>query len=290
MHVLRLVKCCQGRNQMVRIDGFFLYEKGHSIHPLTSIESGANLGDLLVTLFVAENALQDLVNKSVFRLKTSSAVGTKLLQIVQSFTGNPDRTEPLNRWEAYRITSAATEFEAVLNAEFSTMDIYLVLKKRGYDTSDLINNGYVLFPEDLPRKVPEAVNDVSYATRCIAFELNTAAGFHFHRANESVLHRYYDAVANGAPRPAGRNIGDYLKVMDEGNLGDPKVKSCLRDLKNLHRNPLIHPEDSIETVYEAVALLGSIHSAVVHMLKSIPEPKAQAVGEEPSRGEDKAAS
>jgi hypothetical protein len=275
---------------MVRIDGFFLYEKGHSIHPLTSIESGANLGDLLVTLFVAENALQDLVNKSVFRIKTSRAVGTKLLQIVQSFTGNPDRTEPLNRWEAYRITSAATEFEAVLNAEFSTMDIYLVLKKRGYDTSDLINNGYVLFPEDLPRKVPEAVNDVSYATRCIAFELNTAAGFHFHRANESVLHRYYDAVANGAPRPAGRNIGDYLKVMDEGNLGDPKVKSCLRDLKNLHRNPLIHPEDSIETVYEAVALLGSIHSAVVHMLKSIPEPKAQAVGEEPSRGEDKAAS
>jgi hypothetical protein len=39
------------------------------------------------------------------------------------------------------------------------MNLYMVVKKRGYDTSDLIQNGVVLFPEELPIKVPESIGD-----------------------------------------------------------------------------------------------------------------------------------
>jgi hypothetical protein len=152
------------------------------------------------------------------------------------------------------------------------MNIYLVVKKRGFDTSDLINNGAVLFPPDIVTKVPQALDDLNVATKCIAFELPTAAGFHLHRANESVLHAYYDAVTNHANKPSGRNIADYLKAMKDQNVGDDKVLSALKDLKNLHRNPLIHPEQSLDSTDEAIALLGSIHAAVVFMLKEIPEP------------------
>src|SRR5207237_4692263 len=101
-----------------------------------------------------------------------------------------------------------SEFEHVLGAEFGLMNMYLIQKIRGFTTTDLIVNGAVLFPEDLLFKVPEAELDITSATRCIAFELPTAAGFHLHRANESVLHRYYDAASSGAPRLGGRNIGD----------------------------------------------------------------------------------
>jgi len=195
--------------------------------------------------------------------------------VLAGLTANLERQEALNHYEAYQITSNATTFEHVLAAEFGLMDVYMVSKKRGYDTSDLIMNGIVLFPSDLPTKVPEAKSDIEQGARCLAFELATASAFHFHRANESVLHRYYDGVTGNLARPSGRNIGDYLKVLSDKNVGDPKVISCLRDLKDLHRNPLIHPEESLESIDEAIALLGSIQSAIIHMLKAIPEPPPQ---------------
>ena len=127
-----------------------------------------------------------------------------------------------------------------------------------------------MFPDELTTKVPDAIFDIKEAGKCMAFELPTAAGFHLHRAIEAVLHRYYDAVTDGTERPKTRNIGDYLKKMNEMNVGDSKVKSALKDLKDLHRNPLIHPEDSLESIDDVIALLGSIHAVVVHMLKKIP--------------------
>ena len=122
---------------------------------------------------------------------------------------------------------------------------------------------------------------VSAATRCVAFNLPTAAGFHLHRLNESVLHRYYDAVTEGAPRPSSRNMGEYLAEMKKRGKGDDKTLSALKDLKDLHRNPLVHPEDSLENIDEALALLGSVHAAVVSMLKAIAMPAELALAANP---------
>jgi hypothetical protein len=97
-----------------------------------------------------------------------------------------DAAASLGPFEVYALTSAANKFEAVLAAELGVTALYVVTKKSGFDTSDLIGNGEVFFPPDLAAKVPEAVKDVQEATKCIAYELPTAAGFHLHRANESV--------------------------------------------------------------------------------------------------------
>lgn len=262
---------------MIRIDGFYLYTLGCSVHPLNSIVAEVPLRDWLVQLFTAQNALEGLLGKSVFQLRASQPTGNKLLAAIKNLTSRQDYDASLNFFDAYSITSALSEFEHVLNAEFGMMNLYCVMKKRGYDTLDLIENGAVLFPEELTYKVPEAIGDIVQATRCIAFELPTAAGFHIHRANESILHRWFDAVSNGHPRPSGRNIGDYLNRLNELGVGAPKVKSALKDLKDLHRNPLIHPEDSLESVDEAIALLGSVHAVVVLMLKDIPVSASTAL-------------
>lgn len=111
--------------------------------------------------------------------------------------------------------------------------------------------------------------DLQQATKCIAFEVSTAAGFHLHRANEAVLRKYWDAVTNGATRPATRNMGDYLAAMDKKKVGDEKVKAALRHLKDFHRNPLIHPEDVL-TADEAIALMNGVHTVMVQMLRDIP--------------------
>ncbi len=261
---------------MVRINGFYLYSVGYSVHPLAGISDGASFQEWVIPLLVAQGTLQEFLDQSVFRFSTCRASGLKLLEVIRGLVRDTDRQDDITVHEAYGITSTVSEFEHVLSAELGLMDIYLVLRKRGYDTSILIQNGQDVFPPELQAKVPEAVADIKQATACIAFELSTAAGFHLHRANESVLHAYYDSVTGGAPRPPGRNIGDYLAGLKNLNKGDPKVIAALQSLKDLHRNPLIHPSESLEGIDDAIALLGTVHAAVVSMLKGIPEPKKLA--------------
>ena len=67
-----------------------------------------------------------------------------------------------------------------------------------------------------------------------------------------------------------RNIGDYLSKLKELKKGDAKVLAALKDLKDLHRNPLVHPEHSLENADEAIALLGGVQAVIIPMLKEIP--------------------
>lgn len=272
---------------MIRVDGFYLYQVGFQIHPLSefrhadsAIGKATTLEETRFPIYIAESALEALLSRSVFRLKTSNQPGQALLAAMRDLKGKLEAadeqkdTEKLATnidWiDMYRITSALTAFEAVLGAELSLLHLYVVAQKAGFDTSVLIDAGAHCFPADLLFKVPEALADLEQATKCLAFEVFTAAGFHLHRANESVLHRYWDAVTNNAPRPASRNMGDYLNGMNQRKVGDEKVKAAIRNLKDFHRNPLIHPDHSIDNADQAIALMNGTHTVIVQMLAEIP--------------------
>lgn len=268
----------RGIDPMIRINGHYLYEVGAQITPLGEIQAGMALDDAYIPLLVAEGGLRPFVFESVFKLKTSFQSGSELISRVKAlkdrcenaFANGKAKQETVSQLDVYSLHNALNKFQAVVGAELNLSPIYLISQIGAYDTDRLVSGGEALFPGDLIMKVPEAIGDVQQATKCLAFELPTACGFHLHRANESVLHKWFDAVSNGAPRPKTRNIGDYLVELDKLKLGDKKVKSALKDLKDLHRNPLIHPEHSLETIFEAIALLGSIQAAVTMMLKDIP--------------------
>ena len=193
-----------------------------------------------------------------------------LTQLKQQACGE-DRNRTLHDSVKYTLHNNLNAFETVLKSEFGIQPLYLVTSKRGYDTGILIENGALVFPPELLLKVPAAVPDLDEGTRCLAFELCTASGFHFHRANESVLHRYYGVVMKGDDPPKTRNIGDYIKLMEDKGVGDKKVLMSLRDLKDYYRNPLIHPEHTIANIDDAIALMNAIHSAITCMLKEIKE-------------------
>lgn len=267
---------------MQRVDGYYLYTVGSQIHPLVDFRydlpgtPGTTMQEALLPLYVAEGALEPLITRSIFRLRTSVNAGNALLAAVRAAKaeaeGAQDKRQPLGFMHILQINTAATAFEAVLNAELALMPLYLVTQKAGYDTGILVEHGVWCFPEDVTTKVPDAVADLEQGTKCIAFDLHTAAGFHLHRANESVLRKYWDVVTKGEPRPEDRNIGTFLREMDTKSVGDPVVKGALRHLKDFHRNPLIHPEHVLENADQAIALMNGIHTVIVYMLKEIPGP------------------
>jgi hypothetical protein len=171
------------------------------------------------------------------------------------------------------VTSAFNEFEAVLKAELGKAGIFLVSPKNAMDMSLLIESGEEAFPKDLGEKVPEAVEDAKQAMSCIAFELPTAAAFHLHRANEAVLKSYWNSVAGGENLPSpNATMGQIVHAMEKDKLGREEIRSSLRDIIKLHRNPTIHPEQSLDDVEDATNLYGAIRSIVGFMLKEIATP------------------
>jgi hypothetical protein len=144
-----------------------------------------------------------------------------------------------------------------------------VSPKGGFETSALVEAGLLLFSSPLAAKVPDAVGDIMAATRCIAFELPTAAGFHLHRAHEAVLRVYWDNVTGGKPRPRQQNMGVYLNQLEKLGKGKKAVRSHLQSIKDFHRNPLMHPEQSLD-IEQALDLLAAIRSSIGYMLQAIP--------------------
>ena len=257
---------------LIRIDGFYLYRVGMDVHPLMNLEAGQKFSEVVQQVYTARFALESLV-PSALRLRTSIMPANQLLAVVNNIVGHHGEPDyQLNVFEISSLRQSLSTFEAVLNSELAISDLYLVSEKGGLNVRDLIFAAHKFMPDDLPTKVPDALADVQQATKCIAFELPTACAFHLFRACEAVLRVYWDSVTNGRTRPKQNNMGDYLKELTESDSGDVVVLSALRDLKNLHRNPLIHPENSLQTTDEALALLGHVRAAVTWMLKAIPSP------------------
>lgn len=267
---------------MKKVDGFYLYNIGSEIREVKALKgdykndsAGTKYSEAFHILYSAEKALEQFLEKSDFPLKTSRLKGDelkkKISDLFKKIREEEDKNKRLLFRDVYTLHDALDSFEAVVASEFAYLDLYIITKKGGYDISDLMLNGEVCFPKELFEKVPEAIADIRAGTKCIAVSLPTAAGFHLHRANEAVLRRYWDAVTDGAERPKNNNMGQYLSRLEDMDAGNPAVRSALKDLKDLHRNPLIHPDHTLDNIDEAIALMNNIHTVIVYMLKQIPK-------------------
>ena len=79
-----------------------------------------------------------------------------------------------------------------------------------------------------------------------ALKLPTSAGFNLLRSVEGAIHQYYDVVSKGAARPSIRNMGNYIAALEKVSGVDDKMLEVLRSIKNLRRNPVMHPGDFLE--------------------------------------------
>jgi len=267
---------------MQRIDAYYLYQFGHKLHRITEInveyyegqDGAVTKKNSIFPLKEAERALREFLHHSIFDMKIARSPGDHLLlqisNVVKICEGYSSDDEKLKFYDFSSTAAAAREFEAVLKAELGRSGIFLVAPKNAMDTLLLIEAGEQAFPLDLHSKVPSAIDDVKQAMSCIAFELPTAAAFHLHRANETVLKSYWDAVSNGEKISKNATMGQIVKNMEDKDFGREEIRSSLRDIIRLHRNPTIHPEQKLNDVEEAINLYGAIRSIVGFMLREIP--------------------
>lgn len=264
---------------MLRFSVPYVWNLTEALAALTSIKQGDQLSGQLFPIFQAENLLSQFIYQSLWRnsLRVCLQPGIELEQSLKALyvddDGEPAKTDvEVVSWKLVTMQQKLAAFRAVLEAEFMTAATYLVVPRRGYDITTLIDRAEDIFPPELMQKVPAVLFDLREAGKCIAFDLGTAAGFHLLRALETVIKAYWNAAMEGAPLPANRNLGAYMREMEEAGKGEPKVLTSLKQIKDHHRNELMHPEETLN-LDEAIGLLGIVQSAIVFMLIAIPEPE-----------------
>jgi hypothetical protein len=255
-----------------------------SLHWLTQqIENIASLDRLALSdgreqvsfaLYIAKDSLTQLVNNSVYRpyIRVSiEKAGLLLKRLNEIHEGLPEDStgHALTEMQLFMLQSSHNDFRTVFLSEIATFPVYLVLPKSVFDVERLIEYGSMLFPELLINRVPEAIVDAEEAGKCLAFERYTASGFHLFRVVEAVLRRYWDNVTTGKVRPDPATLGRISADLENLKLGDAKVLEALRQLTKLHRNPLAHPDVSLDSD-EAIMLVGMARSAVTPMLSHLP--------------------
>lgn len=262
---------------MQKIDPAFLFELGDQLRKIGAVDQSSSFGYVYLTIHSTMPLIAQVVEGSIYsplfrppcRVAANALVAC-LNEISQGVSENGNWDATLSPFDAARIQSLYAKFETLLLAELQSSALYLVSPKGAYDTTTLIETGSQAFPVDLQDKVPNAIPDIKQATRCIAFELPTAAGFHLHRAHEAVLRVYWDNVTGGERRPKQNNMGDYLGQLEKLDKGKKAVRSHLQSIKDFHRNPLMHPDQSLENVDQALDLLAAIRSSIGYMLQEIP--------------------
>lgn len=280
----RLGFCSRGNGPMQKVDPAYLFENGDAARGVRRLVEGQEIIESWLNLDTAHTAISGCVYQSIYSehfhaplLAAAHHVITLITEFKEKLFPSEGEGTPLQHWEISKLQGAYTKFETILISELQSIASYIVSRKGGFDTASMVDAGRVFFSADLQVKVPEAVPDLEQAMRCIAFEVPTAAGFHLHRANEAVLRVYWDNVTNGARRPRQNNMGVYLAGLEKLDKGNKSVRAHLQSIKDFHRNPLMHPEQSLESVDQAVDLMAAIRCAIGYMIKEIPNPNGSAL-------------
>jgi hypothetical protein len=124
----------------------------------------------------------------------------------------------------------------------------------------------------------QAKKDFREAGRCLAFEVPTAAGFHAMRATENVLRQYYSLLLG---KPVTRiDWGTCTQELKKAK-ANQKVVQVLDQIRDLHRNPLMHPQEFL-SMKDAISLFDIAKSAIGALAEEISSLQAAATAALPT--------
>jgi hypothetical protein len=284
---------------MNKVNQYLFYEFGAALRELKDLKEGQTYMGALITVIHAQMALRKfLAETSHVPLKLSKSAANSLQATLRELIDVPKKEAKEGEEEEFdwdkkiegskikKALKKLDELETVFSMEAVGLDVYAVAQKAGYSTDTLVQHGEEIIPEEIRDYMPEyALKELHEAGRCLVFDLPTAAGFHMMRSVESVLHSYWDVISGGKPRPtlqsgADAPMGTYInQVENEG--ADKIVTGVLKQIKDLHRNPLMHP-DAVLNMNEAIVLLGVVSSAIMAMIEEMKKKGASPTSAAPS--------
>ncbi|MFH1382358.1 MAG: hypothetical protein ABIH70_05630 [Chloroflexota bacterium] len=256
---------------MQRINGYSFYQLGNYLRPLENVRAGVTLRQVATEVWVARLWLDWFLSGSIVPVSFSIASGLALSNSLKRLVPETVQELPqeklnakINQTDAYSISNSLRAFQTVLNTELARSDTYYISRQGIYSTPDLIEHAEDALPPDVTEVLPDAVKlDIQQAGRCLAFGLSTAAGFHIMRAVEGVMLDY--CVTFIGQKPKRKDWGSCIEELKKTD-ADKKVLAVLDQLRSLHRNPTMHPDEVLSN-NQALTLFGIAQSAIIAMIE-----------------------
>ena len=244
----------------VNLWGF--YAIGGNIRKLASLQGSAPLAECHAILSDAEIALNFLLyNENMLPLEDCRGSGGELWNQLRAHIqrANAQPEAPLGEHECAYLQEALKAFDIILRNTLASAPAYFVVPKGILSTSKLVNAAEEMLSKAvLQRLSGTAVSDIRAAGRCLAFNLPTSVGFHILRALEAVVIDYI--VRKTGTRPTKRDLGEYVRILKAEGANED-VSFVIDQIRRLHRNPLMHPEDTL-TEDESIDLFLLCRSAI----------------------------
>lgn len=247
---------------MKRVDLVEYFELGEALQTARRATgmSATRVGSIYVNTYQLPHLLRRFIEDDN-GFSASKRVATELITTLSDWRreyvdngGDDAFDKELNSWQFSSINSKIEVLKNVFQAESRDVDVYSVSQISIYKTSELVSNGAGVIPPEIQRHVPAAaLGEFNNAGKCLAFDLPTACGFHSLRALELVMHEYLTSF--GVKTTTMRSWNDYIKaaqklIADEKIKCKPssKVAAMLDRMRELDRNPLMHPRDTLDIV------------------------------------------
>jgi hypothetical protein len=153
--------------------------------------------------------------------------------------------KPVTMGECTTLFSAKEELEKCLERESKYLSVFTVTPKGTYDTNILIESPQDDFPDRMATVLPaKFVGDLKQAARCLVFDIPVGCAFHVCRATESLMIAYYEKLAKQPWPFPNRDWSAYIDhLVKQG--APPTITARLREIKDMDRNPYIHPDREV---------------------------------------------
>ena len=222
-------------------------------------------------LFPAAQAVRKFMEEQFAPLPMCVDSTMQLVDALAKIWPNHDAgTHVITEVEVQELRAACMSFDTALSIQLDHIDTYRVMPKGVFDTRLLIENPGLCFEQTWDKLFPLAKTDWISASKCLAFDLPTACGFHAIRALEAQSVEFLKLMLQRLRAQEG------LRALCPNFLRGNEVKKESTDLidylRSNHRNPLMHPEDTLD-VPEALAIFDLTKSAIIYLIK-----EAQARG------------
>ena len=233
---------------MRQINTYYLYDLGKVLQPLRELpDDPAKWDDTHpITLAIAGYWMKDFLDNNLIPLEFASDAARRLIDAANSLAGKVGQGQKVQFFEVKWVKQLLERFETLLGAELQKQLTFAVSQVGGYSMPLLVNKAEANLEDEAVKTMStSALTDFKEAGRCLAYGLPTGCGMHTMRAIESMLRRYYKLMTG---RDADANNLDWGTCITDlrKSSANKKVVQLLDQIRDLHRNPLMHPEEFLD--------------------------------------------
>jgi hypothetical protein len=260
---------------MIELDVYYFHWLGSVTCALESIPPGAPIVACLERMIFARMALEGFTGDVARAFPLSADSASELLVAINALippVGSPipNLDAPIQQYQTVRLRALVQSLAASLRDEGKRSYVLKIQDQRCFSSHTLVEKIENCFPSDAwAVMVDDAKRELEEAGRCLSFERFTAAGFHALRGVECVIRQYIKKLTGAELDNKKRDWGFYIKTLAD-NGADAKLIAVLDNIRTLDRNPLMHPEDSLD-IDEAVGIFNISQTAIVRLVAGIQE-------------------